>query len=138
MTTDADIVMLLSFIKQNWLASTTLFAALVSLIVYDYLRLQKKVDGVVSSMTSLTADSTNNIISNYDRLSKVKDSIAELTIKIQHLDVVVGNLSKTTASVDAEMMKMRTSMSAHRDVMNELIRQSNLLVKIVKKSIDAK
>jgi hypothetical protein len=138
MTTDADIVMLLSFIKQNWLASTTLFAALVSLIVYDYLRLQKKVDGVVSSMTSLTADSTNNIISNYDRLSKVKDSIAELTIKIQHLDVVVGNLSKTTASVDAEMMKMRTSMSAHRDLMNELIRQSNLLVKIVTKSIDAK
>jgi|JI9StandDraft_1071089.scaffolds.fasta_scaffold19266_6 hypothetical protein len=138
MTTDADIVMLLSFIKQNWLASTTLFAALVSLIVYDYLRLQKKVDGVVSSMTSLTADSTNNIISNYDRLSKVKDSIAELTIKIQHLDVVVGNLSKTTASVDAEMMKMRSSMSAHRDLMNDLIRQSNLLVKIVTKSIDAK
>jgi len=130
--------MLLSFIKQNWLASTTLFAALVSLIVYDYLRLQKKVDGVVSSMTSLTADSTNNIISNYDRLSKVKDSIAELTIKIQHLDVVVGNLSKTTASVDAEMMKMRSSMSAHRDLMNDLIRQSNLLVKIVTKSIDAK
>lgn len=130
--------MLLSFIKQNWLASTTLFAALVSLIVYDYLRLQKKVDGVVSSMTSLTADSTNNIISNYDRLSKVKDSIAELTIKIQHLDVVVGNLSKTTASVDAEMMKMRSSMSAHRDLMNGLIRQSNLLVKIVTKSIDAK
>lgn len=133
----ADIVTLLNFIKQNW-PTATLFTALVSLITYDYLRLQKKVDGVILSMTSLTADSTNNIRSNYERLSQVGGSIAELTIRIGRLDIVVGNLTKTTALVDDEMMKMRASMSAHRDLMNELIRQSNLLVKIVTKSIDAK
>lgn len=133
----ADIVTLLNFVKQNW-PTATLFTALVSLITYDYLRLQRKVDSVILSMTSLTADSTNNIRSNYERLSKVGDSITELTIRIGRLDVVVGNLSKTTALVDAEMMKMRASMSTHRDLMNELIRQSNLLVKIVTSSIDAK
>ncbi len=133
----ADIVTLLNFVKQNW-PTATLFTALVSLITYDYLRLQRKVDSVILSMTSLTADSTNNIRSNYERLSKVGDSITELTIRIGRLDVVVGNLSKTTALVDAEMMKMRASMSTHRDLMNELIRQSNILVKIVTSSIDAK
>ncbi len=130
----------IKFVGENWPAAfliSILFSSLVALISRDYFKLQTRLTSVEAMIGTIKENASSSNLSNVEKISKVKESIAEATIKINHLNLIVDEFGKNLKYFGSELLEMRDDMAKHRTVMSELVKQSNLLVKIITSRLDA-